>query len=376
MHNPDLAPALLLYAPYICFAFLIGAAPMVLVATGRAREAALVNASVGVCTLVGVVTAALILPDARALAAGLSAAGAVTAGGTIAMIVWKLRIRPERPSPRTSWKPLMRFGLPLAFGGVTARIGYQFDQVVVGANFPPAEFAVYALGAIELPLSLLMQQAVTNVLAPALTIRWTEGDVKGMITLWREAVRKMTLIVAPMFAFLLVESGDLIHILYGAQYSTSATIFRIYLLFLPLRIATWGLIPQATGRTRINLVAGWIILPTNVIIALALVGPLGLKGPAFAAPGAALAATIFYLLSVRRILDAPIRALLPLRHGAACFAVAAALAATIVPLQWLDMSAWIRLGISFCVFHALQRGGAEAAPVAQRRGLGEASGPG
>ncbi len=54
MHNPDLAPALLLYAPYICFAFLIGAAPMVLVATGRAREAALVNASVGVCTLVGV----------------------------------------------------------------------------------------------------------------------------------------------------------------------------------------------------------------------------------------------------------------------------------------------------------------------------------
>ncbi len=244
----------------------------------------------------------------------------------------------------------MRFGLPLAFGGVTARIGYQFDQVVVGANFPPAEFAVYALGAIELPLSLLMQQAVTNVLAPALTIRWTEGDVKGMITLWREAVRKMTLIVAPMFAFLLVESGDLIHILYGAQYSTSATIFRIYLLFLPLRIATWGLIPQATGRTRINLVAGWIILPTNVIIALALVGPLGLKGPAFAAPGAALAATIFYLLSVRRILDAPIRALLPLRHGAACFAVAAALAAAIVPLQWLDMSAWIRLGISFCVF--------------------------
>jgi O-antigen/teichoic acid export membrane protein len=340
MNNPQLAPALVLYAPYICFAFLIAAASAVLVATGRARAAAAVNASVGVCTLVGVVAAALIAPNARALAAGLSVAGGLAAVGTFVIVARSLRVVPRWPSsPATSWMPLLSFGLPLALGGLTARIGYQFDQVVVGANFPPAEFAVYALGAIELPLSLLMQQAVTNVLAPALATRWKEGDVDGMVALWREALRKMTLVVAPMFTYLMVEAADVIHIVYGPRYSESATIFRIYLLFLPLRIATWGLIPQAVGRTRINLVAGWIILPTNVIIALGLVGPLGLKGPAFAAPAAAFVATIYYLVRIRRILSTPIRDLLPLRHGILCFALSACIAAAVIPMQWLDMPA-------------------------------------
>ena len=144
-----------------------------------------------------------------------------------------------------------------------------------------------------------------------------------MVALWREALRKTTLVVAPMFTFLMVEAADLIHVVYGPRYSESSSIFRIYLLFLPLRIATWGLIPQAVGRTRINLTAGWIILPTNVIVAVGLVGPLGLKGPAFAAPAAALLATLYYLVRIRTILSTPIRAAASAAHGILCFAVSA-----------------------------------------------------
>ena len=351
LNNPQLAPALILYAPYVCFAFLIAAGPMVLVATGRARGAAALNALVGTCTLIAVVTAAAIWPDARALAAGLSIAGGVTAAGTIVAVGRWLRITPRWPSSHaTSWDALLRFGLPLAFGGLTARVGYQFDQIVVGANFAPPQFAIYALGAIELPVSLLMQQAVTNVLAPAMATRWKDGDVGGMVALWREALRKMTLVVAPMFAFLMVESADVIDVLYGSGYAESASIFRIYLLFLPLRIATWGLIPQAVGRTRINLIAGGIILPVNVIIALALVGPLGLKGPAFAAPGAALLATVYYLVTIRTLISTRIRVLLPLSDGVRCFALSGVAALAILPLQWVDMASWIRIVASFLVF--------------------------
>ena len=349
--NPDLDEALVLYAPYIAFAFLIAAAPSVLVATGRARAAAGLNAVVGICTLVAVVAAALIEPDARALAAGLSVGGGVAALITVVVVVRSLRLAPRWPSSEaTRWLPLLSFGLPIAIGGVAARVGYQFDQVVVSANFPPSEFAVYALGAVELPISLLIQQAVSNVLAPELATRWQAGDVGGMVALFREACRKTTLIVAPMFAFLMVVTPDIIYILYGPRYGESAAIFRIYLLFLPLRIATWGLIPQAVGRTRINLYAAWIILPTNVVVALALVDPLGLKGPAFAAPAATTAATIYYLIRIRGVTERPIRELLPLRAAAACFVVAGAVAAVIVPLQWVDIAKPLRLAISAAVF--------------------------
>jgi O-antigen/teichoic acid export membrane protein len=351
MDNPELAPALVLYAPYVAFAFLIAVAPSVLIATGRARAAGVVNAMIGMTTLVGVTAAALIEPDARAIALGLSIAGGLTALGTIAIVARSLRLPPRvRLSRTTAWLPILGFGLPIAFGGLMARVGYQFDRVVVGANFPPEQFAIYALGAVELPLSLLLQQAVSNVLAPALTTRYREGDLKGMVALWREALRKTTLIVAPMFAYLMVEAGDVIRVLYGRGYAESSSIFRIYLLFLPLRIATWGLIPQAAGRTRINLIAGSIILPVNVIVAVALVDPLGLEGPAYAAPAAAFAATVYYLVMIRGLLSTPIRELLPLRHGALCFAVSGLAAAAIAPLLLLDMPAAVRLGISLCLF--------------------------
>ncbi len=354
MNNPDLAPALVLYAPYIGFAFLIYSAPSALIAAGRARAAALMSVLAGASTLAGVVTAALISPNARSLAAGVSIAGGVTAIVTCAIVARTIPVARRWPAAATTaWLPLLGFGLPIALGGVAARVGYQFDRVVVGANFSPEEFAIYALGAIEVPVSLLLQQAITNVLAPALATRWKEGDVGGLIALWREALRKTTLVVAPMFTFLMVMAPDLVRVVYGSQYSESSDIFRIYLLFLPLRIATWGLIPQAAGRTRINLIAGLLILPVNVVIALMLVGPLGLKGPAYAAPAAALVATIYYLIRTRDILSTAVRELLPVRHAAACFAVTAIVGAAIVPFQSLDVSSLVRLITSFCLFGPL-----------------------
>jgi O-antigen/teichoic acid export membrane protein len=351
LHNPRLAPALIFYSPYICFAFLTAAAPNVLVATGKVRAAAIVNAAVGACTLIGVTTAALIRPDAQALAAGLSVAGGATSIVSFGIIIRILRIGFRLPPlARRPWLALLSFGLPLAFGGVTARIGYQFDQVIVSTHFRTDQFAVYALGAVELPISQLLQQAVSNVLAPTLAICWREGDLTGMADIWREAIRKTTLAVMPMFAFLMVEASDLIHILYGPRFNASSNIFRIYLLLMPLRIATWGLIPQAAGRTKILFAAAWIVLPVNIVVAIESVGPLGLRGPAFAAPAAALVATLYYIVWIRRIVAVPFRALLPLREGISCSAVVLLTALSIVPLQWLDMPSAARLMVAGLVF--------------------------
>jgi O-antigen/teichoic acid export membrane protein len=100
-------------------------------------------------------------------------------------------------------------------------------------------------------------------------------------------------------------------LLFGDSYRESVDVFRIYLLLVPLRVATYGLITQAIGRTQINLSASLVLLVLNAILVLALVGPLGLIGPALGAVLATYGMAVYYLIRLRRILGVPVRALLP-----------------------------------------------------------------
>jgi O-antigen/teichoic acid export membrane protein len=218
----------------------------------------------------------------------------------------------------------LRYGIPLALTGLAGLLGFQFDRLVVTQRFSPETFAIYAVGAVELPVAVIIQQSVNSVLLPALAACWRDGDVPGLGRLWREAIRKTSLFVLPLFVIAYVLAGDLVRVAFGARYSGSVEIFRIYLLLIPLRVATYGLISMAIGRTTMNLVASLVLLGSNVVLALALVGPLGLKGPAIATVAATVLTVLYYLVRLRGILRLPIRRLFPWRTLGGNLAVAVA----------------------------------------------------
>jgi len=349
-NNPGLAPAIVWYAPYLFFACVAAVAPPALVAGGRARTAAVFNALVGASTMTCIVVAAIVRPTGIGLAMALSASGALLAVASLALVSRATGARYERDRESRYARRMISYGLPLAATGLAGTLGYQFDRVVVGANFSPPEFAVYALGAVEVPLGLLIAAAIGNVLLPRLTVLWRDGDRAGMIAVWREAMRKSSLIVLPLFAFMAVMSAELVRLLYGPGYSGSVDVFRVYLCLLPLRIATWGLIPQAIGRTRINLEASLLILVTNLIAAPALVGPLGLIGPAIAAPVSALVATAYYLVRIRSIVGVGFRDLVPVRALSGTLVVSILAAAPLLAIGTVATHAGIRLAMATVVF--------------------------
>ena len=361
-NNQELATALGWYAPYMFFAFIAAVAPPALVATGHARTAALFNALVGASTMLCVVVAAIVSPTGTGLALALSSSGALLALASVFMVRRATGMRLGRPrSGRGNTRRMISYGLPLAATGLAGSLGYQFDRIVVGANFSPREFAVYALGAVEIPLGLLIAAAVSNVLVPRLTILWRAGDRVGMVAVWREAMRKTSLAVLPLFAFMTVMSTELIRVLYGPGYSDSVDVFRIYLCLLPLRIATWGLIPQAIGRTGINFQASVIILVVNVTVAPVLVAPLGLIGPALAAPISALVATTYYLIRIRSIVGLGLRDLVPIRALTGTLLVSILAAAPLLAVREIDAAASIRLAAAAVVFGVIAPLGLRAA---------------
>ena len=242
------------------------------------------------------------------------------------------------------------YGLPLAATGLAGTLGYQFDRLVVGVKFSPQEFAVYALGAVEVPIGLLIAAAVSNVLLPRLTVLWRDGDRDALIAIWREATRKTSLVLLPLFAFMMAMSADLIRLLYGPGFSESVDVFRVYLLLLPLRIATWGLIPQAIGRTAVNLHASILILVANACVALALIGPLGTIGAAVAAPISALVAIAYYLAWLHSSARISIRALVPIRSIAATLGVSMLAAAPLLAIREIPIALGVRVAVAALVF--------------------------
>lgn len=343
LNNAALSRALLFYVPYPFFAFLTAAMPSALVASGRARLASALNATNGAVTVLVVVAAAAISPSTTSLAAGLSLSAAVVALVSTASVVRALRIRRPVVWRSVAWRPLLTYGLPLALTQLAGMLGFQFDRLVVSNRFAPGDYAVYAVGAIEVPIAIVVQQAVNAVLVPALSRLHAEGGLSELVRQWQAAMRKTSLVVLPLFAFLVVMAGDVIGVLYGAKFGGSVPIFRAYLFLMPLRMATYGLITQAIGRTGINLSASLVMLGTNVALAIGLVFPLGLLGPAISTPLAMLATVVYYLIRLRAVLSLRLGELLPWRLLTVNLTISLVCAAPLLAVQELHTPAFVRL---------------------------------
>ena len=321
--NPALAGPLLVFAPLPFFAFLASVASTGLVAVRRAGVAAALNAFTGVLTLVCVLVGVAIVPDTSHMAAGLVVAAAGSGVLSTYAVQRIVGVEFRRADAARGMRVLLAYGVPLALTGLVGRLAWQFDRLVVSRNFSAAVFAVYAIGAVELPITSIIQQSVNAVLVPALSERYAAGDIQGMAALWRRAIRRSSLILLPTFVFFMLTAEEFIRLLFGSGFAGSTGVFRIYLLLVPIRVATYGIITQAVGRTRVNLVGSLLFLGVNAILVLALVGPLGLKGPALGTVLASVALAVYYLVRLRAVLSLSIRALFPWSLLAANLAVSA-----------------------------------------------------
>jgi O-antigen/teichoic acid export membrane protein len=351
-NNPPLAEAMIFYAPYLLCVFIAAATPPALVASGAAGYAAVLNAAVGAFTLVALVAAALIEPTGQSLALGLSASGIALATTSVFAVSRTLGLTTTDDELRKGLRSLLAYGLPMTVVALAGTIAFQFDRIVVGTSFSPHDFAIYALGAVEVPLFLLVGQAVTNVLLPALAQHWQAGDRAGMIALWRRSMRKMGLILFPSFVFLMIMADDVIRVLFGPGYEESVVVFRIYLFLIPLRVANWGIIPTAMGWTRFY-APGVVLLVGNATIALVAVGPLGLPGPALAAPIATALAAVYYVWRLRPVLGLGFSGLVPFRPLATTLIVAVLSSAPLVYIQQVPGGSALRLGLAACAYSVI-----------------------
>ena len=356
--NPALAPLLAWFGLYALFFIPAAAVSAGLLARQRTRTLAVYNVTSRVINFIFVVGLVWFWRTPGAALLGVLA-GTILNCLTGMWLMW-------HACPGTNWRPSaagmrrqLLFAIPLGLASLMGTLTITMDQMIVSLRCTPADFAVYTVGAMEIPLISIITGSITSVVLVDYARFYQAGRLDEVVRLMQTAMSRSALILLPTMMLFWVLAPNLMQLLYGSAYAKAAVPVRIYLLLLPVRTLTFGAVFQATGSSRPILVNAAVGLVPCALLGWFLTGWLGPVGAALAT----VMTTYFFSLPysvwvLRNRLQRPVLEVFPW-HTLWRIAAASGLAAGITgPMaHFLNLNAATSVSLITAVFIPVALGG-------------------
>lgn len=232
------------------------------------------------------------------------------------------------------FKKLLSFGAPLMLASGCGTLSLQIDKAIVSSLCSVEEFAVYAIGAMEIPLIGLLTGVMMAVAMPELRRLVNDGDNTGAVMLFSSIASKTSLVLFPTATYLFVCADDFIELLYSSTYVNSATPFRLYLLLVPLRTVVFGVMLTALGENRAVLSRSVVGLLTNLLLTIILVPIIGSTGAIVATIlSAYFVEGLWSIKAIAKATGTKFREVMPFLHLFKLLAISIIAALSILPLH-------------------------------------------
>jgi O-antigen/teichoic acid export membrane protein len=262
--NPALAAILPVFAVYPAAYMLNNLVAPVLVV--RDRTVLLPAFSVALALLLSVPVILAALRSDQLVVVVTTATAAAAAGGAVALAVILVSSR-NASDTKIGYRRIYAYAAPLLLAGGVSMIGLKLDQVLVSQLLGPTIFAVYAVGAFELPIYSLIKSSATAAVMPEITAAAVRGDWHVVLGIWKDLQRKNAILLLPASAAMAVFAEEFITLLFGPTYRGAAPVFAIFALLGPVRAVTFGLVLRAMGKSWPDL-AGALIFVALVAITI------------------------------------------------------------------------------------------------------------
>lgn len=277
--NPQLVRTLRILIPYPLFILPASGFAACLMARDRLPSIVTYNVSSRLVMLAAVVIPCLIWPTPA-----VALLGTVLGAGIVMFPALRLMFEacpgPEwRPTRSGMWQQL-RYSVPLGLAMMIDGMMMSLDRFVVASMCATEAFAVFSVGATEIPLISIVTGSLTAVLIPEFSVLFKQERHGDMLVLWQKAMVRSCVLIFPVMAYLLVMAPEVMRVFFSEKYAASATVFRVYLLLLPVRITSYGAVYLATGNTSrlVNRGLGGLVL--NAVLSVLLVRWMGYLGAA------------------------------------------------------------------------------------------------
>jgi O-antigen/teichoic acid export membrane protein len=216
------------------------------------------------------------------------------------------------------------FAVPVGLAGIALLLVAQTDKFIITRFLGREAFAIYSVGAFQVPLANIIQTSIGNVTFPLMAKYQQAGDLHAMRDLWRRSILKTAILFFPIFVFLEVTARPFITILFTEQYADATPVFMIYmLLFLRSSVET-GAIIQAFHRTVFLAVGFAVGFVVNVALGVTLLNAMGRLGVPLATFLVMTALSVVNLAYSARLVGSSFFHLLPVVGMLQRFAAAAA----------------------------------------------------
>jgi O-antigen/teichoic acid export membrane protein len=341
MNNPALAELIPLYSPYVLFYVASEAVVHILISQDSYRRAVLLEAVEAVLRAAILLVPLFLTGSVRILVLS------VSTYALLRFVGFGLAVKPRPALPGSAaWGPTflgeqLAYGIPLALSMLVSLLGNLLDKAIIALSFGPEQYAIYSVGAIELPLDVIFQASVANVLRATLPALARDGKLDEIARVLGAAVRKLALIVLPAFVFMMAFSHDFVVLVFTPKYVESVQVFRLYLLLVPLHSLVLSPVPQAFGLTRINLYISLSGVLVKAGLSYALVKTVGYYGPAAATVAANYFSAAVYFVVIVRLLRRSPAAIFPWSAMVKILLLAVAVA---LPVHAL--TAWLHWGLA------------------------------
>ena len=157
----------------------------------------------------------------------------------VVLLFWYLHGKFPRFWMHFDWqffKEQLAYALPYGAFGLLWVIQKDLDNYFVSASLGPKDYAIYAVGWIDVPLLTLILESVVSVMIVRVSSLQKEGRKEDIRYITAAATNRLAALQFPLFITLFVAGHDLIVLLYTRAYERSADIFLVSILLLPIGI--------------------------------------------------------------------------------------------------------------------------------------------
>lgn len=179
------------------------------------------------------------------------------------------------------WGSLLRVSGPIALAILLSQSAQYVDSFLVETRFSD-QFAVFRYGAKELPLVLLLANAMSIVRAGDIAESIKDGTLHLTLDKLKKSALRLIHSMFPLSMVLLLFSGPLFKGVFGPAFADSVPVFDLYLLLVIPRL----LFPQSVIRGHLRTFAmsmsAGIELVLNIVLSLVFMQYWGIAGIAAA----------------------------------------------------------------------------------------------
>jgi O-antigen/teichoic acid export membrane protein len=225
-----------------------------------------------------------------------------------------------------------RYASHVMLQSISIVVAREVDKILVSANVSPNKFAAYSVGARELPLIDLFPYAIGDSITPDLSNLYLKEKLSEFLKLWHRWMRRVAILMYPLFALILFKHTEIISLLYTESYIEGAIPFLIFGCLIPLRLTTFNQTLLAMNQSRAVVIGSSSGLVLTAVLGYIGIHTIGFIGPALAVLLSEYLVNTFYCSQIRKHLRTSWLKLFPLAFlgKALALSIAAAALATLI----------------------------------------------